>query len=69
MLVFRLLRKHLSLRIVNLVGLSIVLTSLLVSFNHIKKLFKIFSKVLCDKFFQKFFVTSFRHVSAIFIVK
>lgn len=37
MLVFRLLRKHLSLRIVNLVGLSIVLTSLLVSFNHIKR--------------------------------
>lgn len=37
MLVFRLLRKHLSLRIVNFVGLSIVLTSLLVSFNHIKR--------------------------------
>lgn len=37
MLVLRLLRKHLSLRIVNFVGLSIVLISLLVSFNHIKR--------------------------------
>lgn len=37
MLVFRLLGKHISLRAVNLAGLAIVLASLLISFNHIRR--------------------------------
>lgn len=36
-IIFRLLRRHLSLRAVNLAGLSIVLVSLLVSVNHIRR--------------------------------
>lgn len=36
-IIFRLLRRHLSLRFVNLAGLSIVLASLLVSVNYIRR--------------------------------
>lgn len=37
MLVFRLLRKYVSLRAVNLAGLAVVLASLIISFNHIRR--------------------------------